>query len=64
MSKFKNWWDKPYTRGDLVKYSVISMILTAVMYGMLMVVAQIDKWKRGMKRRKIDKVSYANNKID
>ena len=30
LKKMKNWMDKPYTRGDVVKWSVASMAILAV----------------------------------
>ena len=32
LNKFKNWMDKPYTRGDVVKWSTASMAILAVEY--------------------------------
>ena len=63
MSKFKNWCNRPYTRGDLVKCTIWGMVLSGAMYGALWLVCLVDKWKRSTKL-KIKRVSNINKKID
>ncbi len=63
MSKFKNWCNRPYTRGDLVKYTIWGMVLSGAMYGALWLVCLVDKWKRSTKL-KIKRVSNVNKKVD
>ena len=36
LDKMKNWMDKPYTRGDVVKWSVASMAIVAVEFTWLL----------------------------
>ena len=64
MSKFKNWWNRPYTRGDMVKDIIWGMVLSGAMYGALWLVYAVDKWKRTEKTPKIKRVSNVNKKID
>lgn len=63
MSKFKNWCNRPYTRGDLVKCTIWGMVLSGAMYGALWLVCLVDKWKRSTKL-KIKRVSNVNKEID
>lgn len=63
MSKFKNWWNKPYTRGNLVKYTIWGMVLSGAMYGALWLVYLVDKLKRAEKTLKIKRVSNVNEKL-
>ena len=64
MSKFKNWWNRPYTRSDTVKDIIWGMVLSGVMYGGLCLVYLVDKWKRAGKTLKIKRVSNVNKEID
>lgn len=36
LNKIKNWMDKPYTRGDVVKWSAISMGVLVLEYAALL----------------------------
>ena len=63
MSKFKNWCNRPYTRGDLVKCTIWGMVLSGAMYGVLWLVCLVDKWKSSTKL-KIKRVSNMNKEID
>ena len=64
MSKFKNWCNRPYTRGDMVKCTIWGMVLSGAMYGALWLVCLVDKWKRAGKTLKIKRVSNLNKKVD
>ena len=61
MSKFKNWWNRPYTRGDMAKCTIWGMVLSGAMYGVICLVYLVDKWKRSTKL-KIKRVSNVNKK--
>ena len=64
MSKFKNWWNRPFTRGDLVKNTMWSFVLCGAMYGVMWLVYLVNKWKRAGKTLKIKRVSNVNKEID
>lgn len=63
MSKFKNWWNRPFTRGDMAKYTIWGMVLSGAMYGAVWLVYLVVKWKRSTKL-KIKRVSNVNKEID
>ena len=64
MSKFKNWWNRPFTRGDVVTYIMWSFVLCGAIYGVIYLVYLVNKWKRAGKILKIKRVSNVNKEID
>ena len=64
MSKFKNWWNRPFTRGDVVTNTMWSFVLCGAMYGVIYLVYLVNKWKRAGKILKIKRVSNVNKEID
>lgn len=37
--KIKNWMNKPYTRGDVVKASIVNIGITAIFIGVINMIA-------------------------
>lgn len=48
MGKIKNWWNKSYTRGDLLKSFTVGMVLSCAIANAVNAYI-IDSWKKNWK---------------